>query len=602
MERPIGPSRTETLVAAGLFGVLWVYLWLRAQFVPFSHDEVATYFHYVHSGRYIPFVDAHWYANNHLLNTLLTRLCYLVAGPWQLVLRVPNLLAFPVFAWYTWQMGKVLRPEVRWPMLAALWGAHYMVEFFALCRGYGLAMAGLVAAVHHLQAFHSARQMRHGAYALAWGALATLSNLTLINTFALLIGWVALHGQWGRMTFRTRAVHALPVVILGLLPLAFMAAYALALQDRGLLDVGTLDGFWRVTLLTNLKVFIGTDHAVAAWAVVALVASMAGLLGMRIWGGHRLLSDPATVPALLFFGNLGITLFLGRFMGVNYPEDRAAMYFYPLLVLGLGMLIEARLSGMRALTVAAPMLIMPIHFLFHVNLSHTIFWKDLNMPVHLYDRVVADWGQAPGRPVVGGYRMRGFTWVYLNHIRGGQLDPVHSDGYPDVEADYQIGLLTDGRHWGRDYVSMGSDPASGLHVLRRRERLRREAVLTTSPIGTDGETDREFFELLNLPTDSLGGTELLLNIDMTLTRNGAPFVAHLVAAVNDSTGERICYEFIGLDHLQAAWDGTPHNFRHGIMLHGVPLHRGQIKVYVWNMHRMDYRASDATVSIMRLGL
>lgn len=475
-----------------------------------------------------------------------------------------------------------------------------MVEFFALCRGYGLAMAALMGAVHHLRRYATHGQLRQGALALIWAALAALSNLTLINTFALVIGWVAVRGQWRTESASVRAKNMFTVAFIGLLPLGFLAAYALALQCRGLLDVGTLDGFWKVTLLTNVKVFLGTDNAWAAWGVVAVAAGMFLLLAMRLWRLRALMTDAATVPALLFVGNLSITLILGAFFGVNYPEDRAAMYFYPLLVLGLGLLIDTEIKRPIGLILSAPMWVMPLHFIVHINLSHTIFWKDLNLPVRFYDTLVADWADMPGNPTVGGYKMRGFTWVYLNHIRGGRLDPVHSDGYPHVEADYQIGLPEDGKEWADDYVSIDSDPSSGLHLLRRKERLRRQTILTTAPTGTDGDTDREFFEVLNISTDSLPASDLLVNVRLTLTKQGAPFVAHLVAASTDSMGRQTCYEFIGFDHLQATWNGKQDNFSHSMLLHGLPTRRGTLKVYIWNIHRMPYSATDAVVSLQRL--
>ncbi|HNS46120.1 MAG TPA: hypothetical protein PKH94_02665, partial [Bacteroidales bacterium] len=56
-------------VAFGL--LLWIYVWLRAIQVPLIYDEIATFFHYIHSSSFLPF-RSHLDANNHLLNSALT--------------------------------------------------------------------------------------------------------------------------------------------------------------------------------------------------------------------------------------------------------------------------------------------------------------------------------------------------------------------------------------------------------------------------------------------------------------------------------------------------------------------------------------------------
>jgi hypothetical protein len=59
-----------------LFFLIWLYLWLRAFYVPLIYDEIATFYGYVHVGKFIPFY-AHWDANNHIINSLLSSILFI---------------------------------------------------------------------------------------------------------------------------------------------------------------------------------------------------------------------------------------------------------------------------------------------------------------------------------------------------------------------------------------------------------------------------------------------------------------------------------------------------------------------------------------------
>ena len=122
--------KRENIVLIILFFFLWVYLWLRAYYIPFTHDEVATFFHYINSERFIPFVNAHWYANNHVLNTVLSFLTYKLFGASELSLRLPNLLFFPVFFFFASKLFCEIKDIfLRWLFILTLCLSHYFIEF-----------------------------------------------------------------------------------------------------------------------------------------------------------------------------------------------------------------------------------------------------------------------------------------------------------------------------------------------------------------------------------------------------------------------------------------------------------------------------------------
>ena len=92
-------SVIERLVFILLFIFLLVYLILRATLIPMVHDETMTFFHYVHSQRFIPYFSD-WDANNHILNSFLSCISDLIFGSTPLALRLPNVLSFIVFTYF----------------------------------------------------------------------------------------------------------------------------------------------------------------------------------------------------------------------------------------------------------------------------------------------------------------------------------------------------------------------------------------------------------------------------------------------------------------------------------------------------------------------
>src|SRR5207249_4931808 len=88
--------------------IVFVIVCLRAYFIPFSHDETATFFFYVQSDNYLPY-SAHVYTNNHVLNSALANICWHIGGSHRFVLRIPNILAFIVLCFGIYRHFKYLR-------------------------------------------------------------------------------------------------------------------------------------------------------------------------------------------------------------------------------------------------------------------------------------------------------------------------------------------------------------------------------------------------------------------------------------------------------------------------------------------------------------
>ena len=80
---------------------------LRCINVPFSHDEVATFYFYIQPGDFLPFLS-HADANGHFLMSLLSWISFKLAGSSTLALRLPCIGAYLLLTYSVFKINKLL--------------------------------------------------------------------------------------------------------------------------------------------------------------------------------------------------------------------------------------------------------------------------------------------------------------------------------------------------------------------------------------------------------------------------------------------------------------------------------------------------------------
>lgn len=135
-----------------VFLCLFLYVIAKAINYPITHDEAGTVFQYVDYKPYSIWNIMFWYhplGNNHILNTLLTKLSVAIFGMKIWSLRLPNILSFLVFFYFSYQLVKtyIKQDALRFAALLLLCCHPFMLDFFALCRGYGMSLAFLMGTI-----------------------------------------------------------------------------------------------------------------------------------------------------------------------------------------------------------------------------------------------------------------------------------------------------------------------------------------------------------------------------------------------------------------------------------------------------------------------
>jgi hypothetical protein len=596
-------GKSAFLVGAALF----VYLVLRAIYSPILHDEIATFYHYIQPGKFIP-PDALWDANNHLLNSLLTWVSYQLFGsePW--ALRLPNVLFFPLFFWAVFQLSKMLHGTLfRWSFLLAMTMAHYMFEYFGETRGYGLSMALLLAALYWTIRFFREESTRQMSLALVLLWLATSANLTLVYSFLLIWFAMVVHLFAANHFKKGFKLGVLVVFLLALYPLVW---FAMELKHRGALYYGGKSGFWEYTGGTLTKLYTG--YYSTTWAITLTIAFGLVVIGFLAINRKNLLkpgnlaAEPSTVWVYLLVGSISAIFATRYVLDVNFPEDRAAMYLYPYLI---GSVVFVSNQGWKEhgkSIMAIPSLLLlffPVNFVGRMNIHTATFSMEERAPQDFFEVIARQQPMANYPVIVGGAHTQELCWFFMNYQAEGKLGKLHYTGHLDTLCDFQIVDVSRKKpnRFNELYIQRNSEAINRLNLYERKHKPVRVPFFSRSEITNWNHSKDEFFGFYeDTISGFIKGKPMYVGVTATVHSPARPFVATLVVSQKDANYEEIHQEVIHLNWLRNKWSNSPDNLQHGVMLSSVHPEAHYLVVYLWNQYKVDFLLHDGRIDLFEL--
>jgi hypothetical protein len=159
----------------------------RAIRLSLTYDEAATYIRYIAPHTFPEFdggplaVFNFEVATNHFLSTALAKLGAVIAGPGALALRAPALLGYVLYLWFSaWLLRRFTNGIIAVAGLLLLNLNPYLLDFFALSRGYGLSIGLMMGALSFFFRNDLARM-------LVFATAAVLANFAMLNVYVALI-------------------------------------------------------------------------------------------------------------------------------------------------------------------------------------------------------------------------------------------------------------------------------------------------------------------------------------------------------------------------------------------------------------------------------
>lgn len=380
---------------------LWVYILLRAVYVPITHDEAYSYL--LIKSNYISAMAGT--ANTHWLNSLGMKIGSLLLGdqPWQL--RIFSMLAWFLFGFSAINISEQIKNKFAGTGLFIVLVANpFLLDFFSLARGYGLACAFILAAIwKSFEALDkNTWQWKQWIPAVLFTSLAVLSNYTSFYFFISFIGayifFIVAKKQWKIIwppKFNWWWLLVIGTGLIAVSNLLFIKFYT------GDLDYGSDSGFVSSlfgSLIRGSLYFHGERYSSAiSYSVVAL-------LFISIAYAFYLYKNYKEVSSFIFFSLVGFLMFLfiiafHLFFKIPFLFSRTTLLFYPVIAIVIFYFFdELKLrSSVKNFIVASFSLAVVAIFIFHFfsvfNFSYCYEWRDQAETKKCLDAVVQDKGR-----------------------------------------------------------------------------------------------------------------------------------------------------------------------------------------------------------------
>jgi hypothetical protein len=582
--------------------LLTTYLVLRGIYTPMLHDEIATFFYFIQPNDFLP-PHAHWDANNHVLNSFLGNLSYQMFGdaPW--ALRLPNMICYPIYLYFSWQLlSQVNSKLIRWTVFLALISITYVFEYFALCRGYGMSLGLLIWSLYLFVKASYFEKVKGYYTATFIMFLAVSANLTLIYIYLMLIGVsiikIAAHRKNSKLKKLIVLLAYLLVSTILLLPLLY---FSFELKSRGALYYGG-NSFIEFTIKPLLDLIFESK------SLLIIILVFAIFFGLVLFSVIAFIKNFSThliekqLYTLLLFGSISAILLSHFLLGVNYPEDRTAMYLVPLFLLSIAFTIN-EIPFKHNYLMTLPLLVIPLKFIRDIDVKNALFAMEERHIQEYFDYIDVVSKNQDFKPTIGGYATQSFCWYYMNYRGSGNHNAMLYSNHPDTICDYQIlnEKFTLDEGFMAKYQKLNFRPINNQNLYQRTKRLNKVHVITTVDITNWNHQITEFFNIAELDIESSWANKaLLIELHGIIHAPRKPFYATLTVSQKDKNWQEISQERTFLNWIRPDWSNDQISFSQRLILPNINKCAEHLQIFLWNIKEQPFLVKDCTISVYLL--
>jgi len=575
---------------------VFTYVVLRAIFVPPYSDELKSFFDYIQTGSFQPF-HAHLDANNHIINSLFSRFFYLVFGDCIFILRLPNVLCFPIYLFYVWKIKTIFQSKfIGFCWFITMIAPLYFLEFFSLARGYGMSMAFLMGALHYLIRYSSTGKAKYLWSGLFMTSLALWSNLSLMLV-ALLLGGIYLI-LYMKNTFSQRVYNLIPVniiviLMLFIIPLFYAVKYSFALKNAGELYYGTNDGFihsvpYHLTWLFS-DLYRHANKIFLFLFSILLIASFYAIIVKRA-------NKTFLIFQSLLWGTVAGTILLHHFMDVNYPQGRTALHFFVLFMAAFFFSLD--LVNLKAALIfpAITTLLISVHSIRTMNINYAPCWKDETIPISFYNHLLKWQQNMKSLPTISAYGFLGKDLDYYAFQNESKLNSVSEDtSSTNKVADFLIvNLWCPWEITGYDTLEYSNETKV---ALMKRNKFVVWEIFSVHTLDSSNSSD-EFIPIVEVPAEQFLNHPFCFDISFDVQSNRFPFLGWLITEVRSSSDEKLSYNSIDLQRVKP--DVRKASYIHCKHYVSIILPDSKsIRVYFYNFKKREINISNLKITLFK---
>jgi hypothetical protein len=565
--------------------VIFIIVVLRCIFVPFSHDEVATFNFYIQPGQFLPFLS-HPDANGHFLTSATSWICFKLVGSSPQALRIPDIVAFAVLCFGVFKMNKLFTGLFTKIIFSSAFIISFnFISFYSLCRGYGLSMAFLMVALYYFFVY-----LRYGAFNHFWkfilfSQIALSANLTLVFVVLVTTAFVIITQIRNKVFVDGKNI---ALLVLNALLTLFWIKYAFFLKESGALYYGSGESYWKVTFETLIETIFFKDQLVNGIMIGLFFIMLIFWLYKLMREKKDFLLNSSFSIAFLIFCSLVILFYcLKKFLGVNYPEDRTGLFFYVFYCIAFAFMISELKGKFQAALLVIPAVYL-VHFALHINFRVHPWRVYETMPASFFSILKEEQKKTPYRITIGGHRVYEFFYAFFNYKSGIKLNHMTSPEALQMNTDYALARQLDKPWYDKYYDELAAENDWGFRLLKRKIPLERKVLYATKNIpGFNGHNEYyNSFEKLDTTFNSENPLLAEFNFDVDLAPE--PLNAFLVLQIDGVDEGSNAFLRIPMNLVRYDWNGA-NNFTLSITSGNIPLKIKRIVAYLWNIDKKEIK-------------
>ena len=337
-----------TVIIIALF--LFTYTSYRAYNMSFTHDESYTYTRYIHGSvmEIISYNVGPVLPNNHILNTLGMKFFESLFGSSELVLRLTNLLGYLLYMIFCILILKKLKnPFLLVTGFIILNFNPFLLDFFALARGYGLSISMMIISIYYFLKWLESNTSKHLSLTFIFGILSVLSNFTLLNYYIAIwaVYIICLLTESIKNKIQLKKI---PWYLFkkNIIPLAATIILGIILYEpirkivKGDQLFGGEESFWENTigsLLSSSNYFqdYGAHFYSYSYSIISIILVIALIVSITefIKNKFYITKTPALIILLILFISAFSTIIQNYLFKNEFLTHRTALFYIPLFCL-----------------------------------------------------------------------------------------------------------------------------------------------------------------------------------------------------------------------------------------------------------------------------
>ena len=505
-------EKTSSYLLMLICALLFIYVAVRSYLIGITWDEAYNYLFFTRKGFFFPVHFNGISANNHLLNTWLTRIVTGNFGLSEFTLRIPVIFFYAMYLFFTFKISNEFVSPVQKVSSLIIFNLNpYLLDFFSLARGYGLSYGLLAGSLWYLYLFlENNFEKKLSFRSLIFAMLAVLAHLTLIHFLLLLFCLILfvdfIHSdknlKSSKRIFEVLKKNKIAIILL-LVFLSYVIPMILGLAHAEAFFFGGTKGFWQDTVVSvfdrslyenNYPVILKLLLSIGSLIIIctALFFVIKNMRTKNSWNKNIFL--PAVTFLLIICSVASIVQHY--LFGILFLTERTALYLlilFSYLFVFLIHEISEKWNNIKYISVIISLLLV-FHFANSMNMKYVLEWKwdaDVREMIHDLDSLKAETPKEKFSMDVGMnlefelpfnfYKFKNnLTWL-SPAVRSMKFHPL-SDFYLYFESDLEKINLD-------SFVVLKSYPLFNNKLLKRKYKPSHYEILFSKMLDYDSPAD-----------------------------------------------------------------------------------------------------------------